>query len=129
VVHWPAGRRRLSFRKTRCLPDHIHMCLSIPPKYSVAPRLVSERQECSSHPPELLKERRMTGLHFWAAGYCVSTVGWMKRACGSNIRSRSNRTNGKVNWTSSKPMAPTGPSPCVRPLWRGLPNTTASGRG
>ena len=24
---------------------------------------------------ELLQERRMTGLHFWAAGYCVSTVG------------------------------------------------------
>jgi hypothetical protein len=21
------------------------------------------------------RERRMTGLHFWAAGYCVSTVG------------------------------------------------------
>lgn len=24
---------------------------------------------------ELLRERRMTGLHFWAAGSCVSTVG------------------------------------------------------
>ena len=24
---------------------------------------------------ELLQERRMTGLHFWAVGYCVSTVG------------------------------------------------------
>ena len=24
---------------------------------------------------ELLDEKRMTGLHFWAAGYCVSTVG------------------------------------------------------
>ena len=24
---------------------------------------------------ELLKGRRMTGLHFWATGYCVSTVG------------------------------------------------------
>ena len=24
---------------------------------------------------ELLQERRLTGLHFWAAGYCVSTVG------------------------------------------------------
>jgi putative transposase len=23
---------------------------------------------------ELLPERRMTGLHFWAAGYCVSAV-------------------------------------------------------
>jgi putative transposase len=24
---------------------------------------------------ELLQERRMSGLHFWAPGYCVSTVG------------------------------------------------------
>ncbi len=24
---------------------------------------------------EILNERRMTGLHFWAIGYCVSTVG------------------------------------------------------
>ena len=24
---------------------------------------------------ELWQEQRMTGLHFWAAGYCVSTVG------------------------------------------------------
>ena len=23
----------------------------------------------------LLQERRMTGLHFWSTGYCVSTVG------------------------------------------------------
>jgi putative transposase len=23
----------------------------------------------------LLRKQRMTGLHFWAAGYCVSTVG------------------------------------------------------
>ena len=24
---------------------------------------------------KLLRERRMTGLHFWSTGYCVSTVG------------------------------------------------------
>ena len=24
---------------------------------------------------ELLQNRRMTGLHFWAKGYCVSTIG------------------------------------------------------
>jgi putative transposase len=24
---------------------------------------------------ELLHERRLTGFHFWAAGYCVNTVG------------------------------------------------------
>ena len=24
---------------------------------------------------KVLKERRLSGLHFWSSGYCVSTVG------------------------------------------------------
>jgi putative transposase len=53
------------------MPDHVHLCLGIPPKYSVAHTigfLIRIHRE-------LLHERWMTGLHFWAAGYCVSTVG------------------------------------------------------
>jgi putative transposase len=56
--------------------DHIHMCLSIPPKYSVAHTVgfLKGKSAVRIH-RDLLKERRMTGLNFWAAGYCVSTVG------------------------------------------------------
>ena len=56
--------------------DHVHMCLKIPPKYSVAFLLgfVKGKSAVRIH-RELLRERRMTGLHFWARGYCVSTVG------------------------------------------------------
>ena len=59
-----------------CMADHIHMCLSIPPKYSVAHTIgfLKGKSAVRIH-RELLHERRMTGLHFWAAGYCVSTVG------------------------------------------------------
>jgi putative transposase len=59
-----------------CMADHIHMCLSIPPKYSVANTIgfLKGKSAVRIH-RELLHERRMTGLHFWAAGYCVSTVG------------------------------------------------------
>jgi putative transposase len=58
------------------MPDHIHMCLSIPPKYSVAHTIgfLKGKSAVRIH-RELLRERRMTGLHFWATGYCVSTVG------------------------------------------------------
>ena len=35
---------------------------------------------------ELLRERRMTGLHFWAAGYCVSTVGLDEARVRQSIR-------------------------------------------
>jgi putative transposase len=59
-----------------CMPDHIHLGLGIPPKYSVAYTLgyLKGKRAVRSH-RELLQERRMTGRHFWAAGYCVSTVG------------------------------------------------------
>ena len=59
------------------MPDHIHMCLSIPPKYSVAHTIgfLKGKSAVRIH-RELLHERRMTGLHFWATGYSVSTV-WL----------------------------------------------------
>ena len=58
------------------MPDHIHMCVSIPPKYSVAHTIgfLKGKSAVRIH-RELLRERRMSGLHFWATGYCVSTVG------------------------------------------------------
>ena len=52
------------------------MCLSIPPKYSVAHTLgfLKGKSAVRIH-RELLDLRRVTGLHFWSKGYCVSTVG------------------------------------------------------
>jgi putative transposase len=59
-----------------CMPEHVPLWLGIPPKYSVAYTLgyLKGKSAVRIH-RELLQERRMTGLHFWAAGYCVSTVG------------------------------------------------------
>ncbi len=56
--------------------DHIHVVLRIPPKYSVAYTIgfLKGKSAVRIH-RELMKERRVTGLHFWATGYCVSTVG------------------------------------------------------
>ena len=56
--------------------DHVHLCLSIPPKYSVAYTIgfLKGKSAVRIH-RELLHERRMAGLHFWATGYWVSTVG------------------------------------------------------
>ena len=58
------------------MPDHIHMCLSISPKYSVVFVLgfLKGKSAMRIH-RELPHERRMSGLSFWASGYCVSTVG------------------------------------------------------
>ena len=69
-------QRGIEMLEGHALPDHIHLCLSIPPKYSVAFVLgfLKGKSAVRIH-RELLHERRMSGLHFWAPGYCVSTVG------------------------------------------------------
>ena len=67
--------------------DHVHLCLSIPPKYSVAHTIgfIKGKSAVRIH-RQLLKERRMTGLHFWATGYCVSTVGLNEDRISKYIR-------------------------------------------
>ena len=69
-------QRGIELVEGHAMPDHIHLCLSIPPKYSVAHAIgfLKGKSAVRIH-RELLHERRMTGLHFWAAGYCVSTIG------------------------------------------------------
>ena len=67
--------------------DHVHLCLSIPPKYSVVMTVgfLKGKSAVRIH-RELLKERRMTGLHFWSTGYCVSTVGLDEEVIRKYIR-------------------------------------------
>jgi putative transposase len=69
-------QRGVELVEGKAMPDHVHMCLSIPPKFSVAHTVgfLKGKSAVRIH-REILKERRMTGLHFWATGYCVSTVG------------------------------------------------------
>jgi len=58
-------------------PDHIHMCLSIPPKYSVANAVgkLKGKSAILIHRRCLGRTKNLTGYNFWARGYCVSTVG------------------------------------------------------
>ena len=57
--------------------DHVHLCLSIPPKFSVANTVgfLKGKSAIQIHRRYLGKQRNFTGFHFWARGYCVSTVG------------------------------------------------------
>ena len=69
-------QRGVEMLEGHAMPDHIHLCLSVPPKYSVAFVLgfLKGKSAVRIH-RELLHERRMSGLSFWAPGYGVSTVG------------------------------------------------------
>src|SRR5262249_25183952 len=93
-------QRGIELLEGHAMPDHIHLCLSIPPKYSVANTIgfLKGKSAVRIH-RELLKERRMTGLHFWATGYCVSTVGLDEARVRQSIREQDelDRRQGELN--------------------------------
>jgi putative transposase len=74
------------------LPDHVHLCLSIPPKYSVANTVgfLKGKSAIRIHREFLGRERNFTGFHFWARGYCVSTVGPDEQTVREYIRNQDN---------------------------------------
>ena len=57
--------------------DHVHMLLMIPPKFSVANTIgfLKGKSAIRIFREYLQVKRNFTGRHFWARGYCVSTVG------------------------------------------------------
>ena len=57
------------------MPDHVHMCLSVPPKHSIAFAIGFLKGKSAVRIHRSLGHKRMTGLHFWSRGYSVSTVG------------------------------------------------------
>jgi REP-associated tyrosine transposase len=72
------------------LSDHVHLCLSIPPKYSVANTVgfLKGKSAIRIHREFLGRERNFTGYHFWARGYCVSTVGLDEQTIRQYIRNQ-----------------------------------------
>ena len=59
------------------MPDHVHVTISIPPKYAVSQVIGYVRGKSAIHLARVYGERKrnFVGQHFWARGYFVSTVG------------------------------------------------------
>jgi putative transposase len=57
--------------------DHVHLLISIPPKYSVSQVVGYIKGKSAIHIARTYagKRRNFTGQNFWARGYFVSTVG------------------------------------------------------
>ena len=70
-------QRGVELLEGHAMPDHVHVVLSIPPKFSVAHTVGFLMGESAVRiHRELMRSKRMTGLRFWAVGYCVSTIGY-----------------------------------------------------
>ena len=59
------------------MPDHVHMMLSILPKYAVSQVVGFIKGKSAIHLARVYGERKrnFVGQHFWARGSSVSTVG------------------------------------------------------
>ena len=74
------------------MPDHVHMCLGIAPKYSVANTLgkLKGKSTIMLH-QKYGRKRNFIGLKFWSRGYCVSTVGLDEAVVRNYIRTQGER--------------------------------------
>ncbi|BBJ22296.1 hypothetical protein W01_02230 [Candidatus Nitrotoga sp. AM1P] len=70
------------------MPDHAHMLISIPPKYSVSQVIGYIKGRSAIHLARVYGERKrnFVGQHFWARGYFVSMVGRDEESIRQYIR-------------------------------------------
>jgi putative transposase len=87
VIREVCRQRGIELVEGHLMPDHIHMCVSIPPKHSVAFAIgfIKGKSAVRIH-RQILGKKKVTGLHFWSRGYCVSTVGLNEETIRKYIR-------------------------------------------
>lgn len=83
-----ARQRESSIEEGHMMLDHVHMLISIPPKYSVAQVVGYMKGKIAIHVARnfLGRQKNFTGQHFWARGYFVSTVGRDEKAIREYIK-------------------------------------------
>jgi len=74
-------------------PDHVHLVISIPPKYSVSSLMGFLKGKLALrlfHRYEKLG-KQYWGRHLWSRGYCVSTVGINEEQIRKYVKWQENR--------------------------------------
>jgi len=72
-----AQQRECKIEEGHLMSDHVHILISIPPKYAVSQVVGYIKGKSAIHLARTYGERKQNyvGQHFWARGYLVSTVG------------------------------------------------------
>ena len=70
------------------MPDHVHLLLAIPPKYSVANTMgyIKGKSALMIFDRHANLKYKFGNRHFWSRGYYVSTVGFNEAALAKYIR-------------------------------------------
>ena len=85
-----AQQRQCKVVEGHLMIDHVHMCLSVPPKYSVSSVVgfIKGKSAISIARHFGGRQRNFTGEVFWARGYFVSTVGLDEEMVRAYIRNQ-----------------------------------------
>ena len=85
-----AAQRESSIEEGHIMVDHVHMMISIPPKYSVAQVVGYIKGKSAIHIARTYvgKKQNYPGQHFWARGYFASTVGRDEAVIRNYIRNQ-----------------------------------------
>lgn len=72
-----ARQKESAIEEGHVMADHVHMMISIPPKYAVSQVIGFIKGKSAIHIARTYqgRKRNYVGHHFWARGYFVSTVG------------------------------------------------------
>ena len=78
IFHDLARQKGCRVIEGHLMKDHVHMCLEIPPKYAVSSIVGFLKGKSALALARIINQRdkNFIGEHFWAKGYCVSTVGF-----------------------------------------------------
>jgi putative transposase len=78
IVHELARQKECRIVEGHLMPDHVHMCIEMPPKYAVASVIgfLKGKSAIAIARQFKGKQRNFSGESFWARGYAVSTVGF-----------------------------------------------------
>ena len=88
IFHALARQKECQIIEGHVRPDHVHMCIAIPPKVAVAQVIGFLKGKSAIAIARQFggKERNFTGEHFWARGYAVSTVAFELEQVRAYIR-------------------------------------------
>ena len=89
ILHELARQEECQIIEGHLMPDHVHMCIAIPPKHAVASVIGFIKGKSAIAIARMQgKERNFAGEHFWARGYAVSTVGFSEEEVRRYIRNQ-----------------------------------------
>ena len=134
VFHKLAAQKEAKIVEGHLMSDHVHMMISIPPKYAVSQVVGFIKGKSAIHLARVYGERKrnFAGQHFWARGFFVNTRwGGMRRQSAPTSATKRRRIRDWINSISGadpatfrwldlqgprqRPLLPPRAAPTIKP--------------